>query len=124
MPDAAADLTVREREILALLVDGLSNKDIAQRLVLSPRTVETHIERVLGGLAGDLAIQQIKEVAGVGKRTVGLGDVSPGKHPDVSFGKRPCPLGLPLTRADSLRKLSFQRVAMSGRPISGTRCPL
>src|SRR6516225_2021011 len=49
------------------------------------------------------------------------GDVSPGKHPDVSFGKRPCPLGLPLTWADSLRKLSFQRVAMSGRPVSGTR---
>jgi len=44
------DLTAREREILALLVDGLANKEIAQRLVLSPRTIETHVERVLGKL--------------------------------------------------------------------------
>ena len=44
------DLTAREREILALLVDGLTNKEIAQRLIVSPRTVETHVERVLGKL--------------------------------------------------------------------------
>ena len=44
------DLTAREGEILALLVDGLSNKEIAQRLVVSPRTIETHVERVLGKL--------------------------------------------------------------------------
>jgi ATP/maltotriose-dependent transcriptional regulator MalT len=48
-PDGV-DLTAREREILALLVDGLSNKEIAQRLVVSPRTIETHVERVLGKL--------------------------------------------------------------------------
>jgi DNA-binding CsgD family transcriptional regulator len=44
------DLTPREIEILALLVDGLTNKEIAQRLVVSPRTVETHVERVLDKL--------------------------------------------------------------------------
>lgn len=44
------DLTPREREILAHLVDGLTNKEIAQRLMLGPRTVETHVERVLGKL--------------------------------------------------------------------------
>ena len=44
------DLTPREREILARLVDGLTNKEIAQRLMLGPRTVETHVERVLGKL--------------------------------------------------------------------------
>ncbi len=44
------DLTPREREILALLVDGLTNKEIAQRLIVSHRTVETHVERVLGKL--------------------------------------------------------------------------
>jgi LuxR family maltose regulon positive regulatory protein len=44
------DLTPREREILGLLVDGLTNKEIAQRLVVSPRTIETHVERVLGKL--------------------------------------------------------------------------
>jgi ATP/maltotriose-dependent transcriptional regulator MalT len=50
VPPAGTDLTAREREILVLLVDGLSNKEIAQRLVVSPRTIETHVERVLGKL--------------------------------------------------------------------------
>lgn len=50
MQPHTVDLTAREREILALLVDGLSNKEIAQRLVVSPRTIETHVERVLGKL--------------------------------------------------------------------------
>lgn len=44
------DLTARETEILALLVEGLTNKEIALRLVLSPRTIETHVVRVLGKL--------------------------------------------------------------------------
>lgn len=47
---AAPDLTPREAEILTLLVEGLTNKELAQRLVLSPRTVETHVERILGKL--------------------------------------------------------------------------
>ncbi len=44
------NLTPREREILSLLIDGLTNKEIAQRLTVSPRTVETHVEHVLGKL--------------------------------------------------------------------------
>ena len=47
---AGPELTTREHEILTLLVDGLSNKEIAQRLIVSPRTIETHVERVLGKL--------------------------------------------------------------------------
>ncbi len=43
-------LTRRESEILELLVQGLSNKEIAQRIVVSPRTVDTHVERVLSKL--------------------------------------------------------------------------
>jgi len=41
-------LTAREAEILELLAQGLTNKEIAQRFVLSPRTVETHVARILG----------------------------------------------------------------------------
>jgi len=41
-------LTAREAEILDLLALGLTNKEIAQRFVLSPRTVETHVARILG----------------------------------------------------------------------------
>jgi DNA-binding CsgD family transcriptional regulator len=39
----AKGVTAREMEVLALLADGLSNKAIAARLYLSPRTVERHI---------------------------------------------------------------------------------
>ncbi|WP_320121307.1 LuxR C-terminal-related transcriptional regulator [uncultured Sphaerochaeta sp.] len=39
-------LTVREREIVSNLVQGLSYKEIADRLSISPRTVETHVYRI------------------------------------------------------------------------------
>ena len=41
-------LTPRESEVLGLLVDGLSQADIADRLFLSPKTVGTHIQRIIG----------------------------------------------------------------------------
>ena len=43
-------LTDREREVLQLLAQGLSNKDIAQKLYLSVRTVEGHLANVYGKL--------------------------------------------------------------------------
>ena len=49
VPDALAShgVTARESEVLQLLGDGLSNADIAQRLYVSVRTVETHVSSLL-----------------------------------------------------------------------------
>jgi NarL family two-component system response regulator LiaR len=49
-PDAGAQLTDREREVLRLLADGRSNKEIARTLVVSERTVKGHVSNILGKL--------------------------------------------------------------------------
>ena len=49
-PAALADLTEREHEILRLVAAGLSNDEIAGRLVISPLTAKTHVSRILGKL--------------------------------------------------------------------------
>jgi non-specific serine/threonine protein kinase len=43
-------LTAREREVASLVADGLTNKDIAAQLVVSKRTVDAHVEHILGKL--------------------------------------------------------------------------
>ena len=47
------DLTPREREVLECLVDGLTNKGIAQALSISPRTVEIHRAHMMEKLQAD-----------------------------------------------------------------------
>jgi DNA-binding CsgD family transcriptional regulator len=46
----ALDLTRRQGEVLALLLDGLTSRQIAERLLISPRTVEKHIDRIYARL--------------------------------------------------------------------------
>ncbi|MGW9171361.1 ATP-binding protein [Streptomyces decoyicus] len=47
---ADSDLTPRERQIAKLVSEGLTNKEIATRLVIAPRTAEGHVQRILAKL--------------------------------------------------------------------------
>jgi DNA-binding NarL/FixJ family response regulator len=44
------ELTEREREVMALVAAGLTNDEIAYRLVVSPATAKTHVSRLMGKL--------------------------------------------------------------------------
>lgn len=44
------DLTEREREVLALLVEGLNNTQIAEKLTVSPSTIKSHVSSILSKL--------------------------------------------------------------------------
>lgn len=63
------ELTNREREVLAQIADGLSNKEIASQLGVGVRTVETHRERIMRKL-------DIHNVAGLTKFAISKGLVS------------------------------------------------
>jgi NarL family two-component system response regulator LiaR len=46
-PALRHDLTPRERAVLALLIEGLNNPQIAQRLLVSPSTIKSHVSNIL-----------------------------------------------------------------------------
>jgi DNA-binding NarL/FixJ family response regulator len=67
--DPAAQLTNREREVLVQIAEGLSNKEIANKLGVGVRTVETHRERIMRKL-------NIHSVAGLTKFAISKGLIS------------------------------------------------
>jgi pimeloyl-ACP methyl ester carboxylesterase/DNA-binding CsgD family transcriptional regulator len=56
-PASNGRLTRREEEVARLLAQGLSNKEIAERLYLSERTVDNHVSHILGKLGFDSRVQ-------------------------------------------------------------------
>jgi DNA-binding NarL/FixJ family response regulator len=68
-PDA---LTPREREVVALLAEGLTNAQLAERLYISPRTAAVHVSNVLT----KLGMTSRTEVAAWAVRTGATGDES------------------------------------------------
>ena len=67
--DLTAQLTTREREVLVQIAEGLSNKEIANKLGVGVRTVETHRERIMRKL-------NIHSVAGLTKFAISKGLIS------------------------------------------------
>jgi DNA-binding CsgD family transcriptional regulator len=61
-----AGLTGRELEVLALLGQGLRNADIAERLVVSPKTVDHHVSAILGKLGVPNRAAAAEEAARLG----------------------------------------------------------
>lgn len=57
IPNSSIQLTNREREIVALISEGLSNKEIAERLHIATYTVKSHIHNILEKLALNTRLQ-------------------------------------------------------------------
>ena len=64
--EVVSSLTSREREILSLLAEGLTMKQIGRRLGISPRTVETHVAKLYRKLAVRTRVQAIAKAASLG----------------------------------------------------------
>jgi PAS domain S-box-containing protein len=63
-----AELTPREREIAAMLVDGKTSKAIARQIGLSPRTVEMHRARLMRKFAATTASELLNRLLGVSRQ--------------------------------------------------------
>jgi len=55
------DLTIREIEVLECLHEGLRNADIASRLAISPRTVETHVSSIISKLGARSRTEAVRK---------------------------------------------------------------
>jgi DNA-binding NarL/FixJ family response regulator len=53
------NLTQRERDVLRLLADGMSNEEIGKNLFISPETVRTHVRKAMGKLDADTRTQAV-----------------------------------------------------------------
>ena len=56
-------LTPTEHDVVRLLAEGLANKDIATRLFVSPRTVQSHLTHVYNKLGVTSRVQLVQEAA-------------------------------------------------------------
>lgn len=77
-PDSVSSLTAREIEVLRLMAVGQTPREIAERLVISPKTVSSHLQRILTKLAVHSRLQAVV-------LAFELGLVSPGDSTTTFF---------------------------------------
>ncbi|MCO5997374.1 ATP-binding protein [Actinoallomurus rhizosphaericola] len=92
-PGVASALTPREREIAELVAQGLSNKEIANTLVIAQRTAEGHVEHILRKLgftsrAQIAATWSARKEAGARPEEVGVRPEETGVRPEHRGGRR------------------------------------
>jgi NarL family two-component system response regulator LiaR len=58
-PSVGHDLTEREREVLELMVEGLNNREIAERLIISNSTVKNHVSNIFSKLGTSSRTQAV-----------------------------------------------------------------
>ena len=82
-----AELTAREREVLSLLANGMNTTEIANELVITPRTTGTHIQHILG----KLGVHSRAQAVAVAHRG-GLAEVSDAAPASAASGTRRRPV--------------------------------
>ena len=69
---ADGELTAREREVAALIVEGLTNGQLAERLFISPKTAAVHVSNILTKLGlssrAEIAAWAVRHAAAIGTR--------------------------------------------------------
>ena len=111
---AAPQLTERETEVLRLVAKGLSYKQIAERLVLSHRTVQNHVQNTLGKLQLHNRVELVRYAIEHGLDQSAGADYSGGLH---SCGRG----GLPGRRA---RRAAPPAAPASHATLSTRRLPV
>ena len=94
--DPTADLTPREREVLILIARGRSSAQIAHELVISPRTVSTHVQHILAKLGVDNRTQAaaVAHRAGIVTPEVSAHILVDGKGGGQAANSKPLPVRL------------------------------
>jgi DNA-binding CsgD family transcriptional regulator len=89
---AALGVTARETDVLGLIAEGMTNREIGERLFLSPRTVEKHVERLLTKTGAQNRSQLVawaaRGAAGAGTAgagTAGAGTAGAGTAGDIAL---------------------------------------
>ena len=80
-------LTPRERDVLAMISQGFSNKSIARTLEISPETVKTHVKRIFPKLAVNTRTEAVYRAASLGLLGLDSGDGhGPSRKPQAHLG--------------------------------------